>query len=73
MKLTSKCFLVYKTYNNNNNIIITSASQRLAFEEKTEPVFFENASNLTREFLYDNFNKKILLNFLVNIVILKLM
>ena len=33
----------------------------------------ENASNLTHEFLYDNFNKKILLNFLVKIVIQKLM
>ena len=37
------------------------------------PFLLENVSNLTHEFLYDNFNKKILLNFLVKIVIQKLM
>ena len=29
------------------------------FEGKNEPFLVENASNLTHEFLYDNFNKKI--------------
>ena len=33
----------------------------------------ENASNLTNEFLCDNFNKKILLNILLKIVIQKVM
>ena len=28
------------------------------FWGKKEPFLFENASNLTHEFLYDNFNKK---------------
>ena len=37
------------------------------------PFLLENVSNLTHEFLYDNFNKKILLNFLVKIVMQKLM
>ena len=39
----------------------TVASQRLVFEEKCEPFLLENTSNLIHEFLYDNFNKKILL------------
>ena len=34
------------------------SAQRFVFEEKNEPFLFENASNLTHEFLYDNFNKK---------------
>ena len=34
---------------------------------------FENASNLTNKFLYDNLNNKILLNFLVKHFIQKLM
>ena len=41
--------------------------------KNNKPFLLENASNLTHEFLYDNFNKKILLNFLVKIVITKLM
>ena len=47
----------------------TFASQLLVFERKNEQFFLENASNLTQEFLYDNFNKKILLSFLVKFVI----
>ena len=43
------------------------------FEERNELFLLENVSNLTHEFLYDNFNKKILLNFLVKVVIQKLM
>ena len=53
--------------------INTFASQPLVFEEKNEPFILENASNLTHKFLYDNFSKKILLNFLVKIIIKKLM
>ena len=34
------------------------ASQRFVFEKKNEPFLLEKASNLTLEFLYDNFNKK---------------
>ena len=30
----------------------------------SEPICLENASNLTKEFLHENFNNKILLNFL---------
>ena len=40
------------------NFAITFAFQRLVFEEKNEPFILENASNLTHEILYDNFNKK---------------
>ena len=39
--------------------INTFASQRHVFDEKNEPFLLENASNLTHEFLYDKFNKKI--------------
>ena len=42
-------------------------------KEKNEPFLLENALNLTHEFLYDNFKKKIDQNFLVNIIIQKLM
>ena len=45
-----------------NNFFNTFASQGLVFEEKNEPFLIENASYLTHEFLYDNFNKKILSN-----------
>ena len=38
----------------------TFASERLIFDGKIEPFLLENASNLTHEFLYDNFNKKTL-------------
>ena len=38
----------------------TFASHRLVFEEKNEPFILENASNLTHEGLYDNFNNEIL-------------
>ena len=48
------------------------ASQRLVFKGKIKLFLFENASNLPHEFLYDNFNKKSLLNFLVKIVKQKL-
>ena len=37
----------------------TFASLHLIFEEINEPFFIENASNLTNEFLNDNFNDKI--------------
>ena len=49
------------------------ASQHLVFEKKNEPFLLENAPNLTHEFLYDNFNKKILINFFVKTIIQKLM
>ena len=49
------------------NYINTFASQSLVFEGKTRQFFLENASNLTHEFLYDNFNKKIQQNYLVKI------
>ena len=51
----------------------TFVSQPFVFEEKNEPFVLENASNLTHEFLYNNFNKNILLNILVKIVIKNLM
>ena len=38
------------------------------FEEKKELFLFENETNLKHEFLYDNFKKKILLNFFVKIL-----
>ena len=47
----------------------TFASQCLVFEEKNEPYLLENAPNLTNKFLHDNFNKNILLNFLVKTVV----
>ena len=47
----------------------TFASQCLVFDQKNELFPLENASNLTPGFLYDNFNQKILVNFLVKIVI----
>ena len=50
----------------------TFVSQRLVFEEKYELFLLENASNLTHEFLYDNFSKKILQNLLVKAAIQKL-
>ena len=37
--------------------IITFASQRLVFEEKNKQLLLENSSNLSHEFLYNNFNK----------------
>ena len=46
-----------------NENINTFTSQRLVSEEKNEPFLLENASNMTHKLLYDNFNKKILLNF----------
>ena len=49
-------------------MINTFASQSNVFEEKKEPFLFENVSNLTHEFLYDNFNKKLFLIFLVKIL-----
>ena len=55
-----------------NIILNTFASQCLVFEKKNELFFLERSSNLTREFLYDNINKIILLNFLVIIVIQKI-
>ena len=39
----------------------------MVVQKKKESVLFENASNLTHEFLNDNFNKKFLLNFLAKI------
>ena len=53
--------------------IITFASQSHVLEEENEPFLLENISNFTHEFLYDIFNKKILLNFLVKNIIQKLM
>ena len=44
----------------------------LNLREKNEPFCLENASNLTREFLYDMFNKKNFRNFLVKGAIQKL-
>ena len=38
------------------------ASRRLVFQGNNESFLLKNASNLTHEFVYDNFNKKILLN-----------
>ena len=38
-------------------------------KEKNIQFCFNSTSNLTHEILYDNFNKKILLNFLVKIII----
>ena len=40
-------------------IINTFPSQGLIFLGKNEPGFIENVSNLTHEFLYDIFKKKI--------------
>ena len=56
-----------KEYNIFNNAIVinTFASQPLVFEGKNELSILENVSNLTHEFLYDNFNKKTLSNFLL--------
>ena len=39
--------------------------------EYNEPFHLENALNLTHEFFYDDFNKNILLNFLIKFVIQK--
>ena len=51
-------------------LLLLSAS----FEgEINEPFHLENTSNFTHEFLNVNFNHKILLNFLVKIVLQKLM
>ena len=41
-----------------------------AFKKKSKPFLLENSSNLTHEFLYDNFLKK---SFLIKIIIKKLM
>ena len=48
--------MVIRSYRTNFN---TFASQRPVFEGKNEPFLLENASNLTHEISYDNFNKKI--------------
>ena len=48
--------------------INTFASQRFVFEKKSEQFRLENKSNLTHEFLYDNFNKTILATFIVKII-----
>ena len=40
--------------------------------KKNKPFRLENASSLTHEFLYYNFNKKILLSFLGKIVMFKI-
>ena len=42
------------------DFINSFASHDLGFEEKSESFLVEKASNLTHEFLYDNFNKKML-------------
>ena len=55
-------FTLQSKYNFAHLTINTLASQCLVFEKENKPFFFENASNLTHEFLYDNFNKKILLS-----------
>ena len=36
----------------------TFVSHDLVFEEKNEPFLFENASNLTHEFLFDALSKR---------------
>ena len=48
--------------------INTFISHRLLLNGKNEPFRLENASNLTHVFLYDNFTKKNLLNFLVKLL-----
>ena len=53
--------------------INTLDSQRLVFKDQNEPFFLKSSSNLTYEFLYYKFNKKIYQNFLVKIVIQKRM
>ena len=59
-------YIFYKQY---FRIFNTFASYRLVFEEKNEPFFHENASNLTDEFLYDNLKRKILIKCLFKIAI----
>ena len=39
-------------------VISTFVSQRFIFDGKNGQFLLENASSLTHEFLYDNFNKK---------------
>ena len=54
-------------------IILTLSLLSASFlRGKNEPFHLENASNFTPENFYGNFNKKILLNFLVKIAIKKL-
>ena len=47
-----KCTMYYK------NELNTFASERLYLKKNNEPFSLKNSSNLTHEFLYDNFNKK---------------
>ena len=52
----------------NVDIYKTIFNLSLLFLRKlTEPFCFGNATNLTHDFLYDKFNKKILVNLLVKI------
>ena len=44
----------------------------LFLREKSESFLLKNALNLTHKFFYENFNKKILVNFLLIIVTQKL-
>ena len=56
-----------------NMFLILSLLSASFFEEKNGPFLLKNASNLTHEYEYNNFNKKNSLNFFVKIVIKKLM
>ena len=58
---------------NNKKCFNTFASQCSVFEEKKGTISPWKCINLTHELLYESFNKKILLNFLVRIIIQKLL
>ena len=51
----------------------TFSFERTFLEKINEQFRLENTPNLTHDILYDDFNKKILLNFLVKLVIQNLM
>ena len=50
---------MHSIYDISPRALNTFASQSLIFDGKNESFLLENASNLTYEGLYDNFNKKI--------------
>ena len=63
--------------NDNNNTLftfillntLTLSFLSVLFLREKKTISFENASNLTHHFLYDNFNKKILQNLFVKVII----
>ena len=62
------CFTTYLVNVLTKVMLTLSLLSALFLREQNEPVLLENTSNLTQMFLYDNFNEKILLNYIMYIL-----